>query len=316
MEDEIKVSINCITYNHENYVEDAIQSFLMQKTNFKYEVLIHDDASTDSTADIIRNYQKKYPDIIKPILQNENQFSKGVKQLDYIYNYKRAKGKYIAICEGDDYWKDPYKLQKQVDYMESNPSCTLCTHAVDSIDSQSGEIIKLIRPSNSNDSIDISRFILGGGMFIGTNSILYRKEVLENPPKWYFDAPVGDYPLQIFLASKGDVYYIDKSMSVYRHNVPGSWSNRVYFSERRINHFREICKMLDAINEYTNYKYKKEIEIRKKNNLKDVILYGCNILLQNGRIDMMTTGKFKKFYNKLSEEEKIKLYTRFKDIKF
>ncbi|MCC3862836.1 glycosyltransferase [Terrisporobacter petrolearius] len=316
MEQEIKVSINCITYNHETYIEKAIQSFLMQKTNFKYEILIHDDASTDSTQKIIKKYEKEYPNIVKPLLQKENQWSKGVTKINYSFNHTRSNGKYIAICEGDDYWSDPYKLQKQIDYMESNPNCTLCTHAVARIDTQSEKITDIIRPSNSNSYIDTREFILGGGMFIGTNSIVYRKEALDNPPKWYFDAPVGDYPLQIFLASKGDVYYIDDVMSVYRVNVPGSWSNRVYFSPKRINHFKKISKMLDAINEYTDYKYNKEIETRKENNLKDVIFYGCSILMENGRIDKMTSGKFKKFYNMLRDEEKIALYVAAKEIKF
>ena len=315
MEQKIKVSINCITYNHETYIEKAIQSFLMQKTNFKYEILIHDDASTDSTQEIIKKYEKEYPNIVKPLLQKENQWSKGVKNINYLFNHTRSNGKYIAICEGDDYWSDPYKLQKQIDYMESNPNCTLCTHAVARIDTQSERIIDIIRPSNSNSYLDTREFILGGGMFIGTNSIIYRKETLDNPPKWYLDAPVGDYPLQIFLASKGDVYYIDEVMSVYRVNVPGSWSNRVYFSSKRINHFRKISKMLDEINEYTDYKYNKEIEIRKENNLKDVIFYGCSILMQNGRVDEMTSGKFKQFYNMLRGEEKIALYVAAKEIK-
>ena len=131
MNDEIKVSINCITYNHQEYIEEAIQSFLMQKTDFKYEILIHDDASTDSTQDIIRKYQEMYPDIIKPYFQKENQLSKGVRRINYKFNHTKSKGKYIALCEGDDYWTDPYKLQKQVDFMEENQNCTLCAHAVD-----------------------------------------------------------------------------------------------------------------------------------------------------------------------------------------
>lgn len=100
--DKLMVSICCITYNHEKYISEALESFLMQKTSFKYEILIHDDASTDNTAKIIREYEKKFPEIIKPIYQIENQYSKGNK-INLVYNFPRAKGKYIAICEGDDY---------------------------------------------------------------------------------------------------------------------------------------------------------------------------------------------------------------------
>ena len=106
---DILVSICCITYNHEDYIADAIEGFLMQKTDFKYEVLIHDDASTDRTAEIIRKYERKFPNLIKPIYQTENQHSKGIKVGKY--NIERALGKYIALCEGDDYWVDPCKLQ-------------------------------------------------------------------------------------------------------------------------------------------------------------------------------------------------------------
>lgn len=108
------VSIDFITYNHEAYIRDALEGFLMQKTNFTFEVLIHDDASTDQTANIIQEYEKKYPDIIKPIYQTENQYSKGVEITTQI-QFPHARGKYIALCKGDDYRKDHFKLQKQVD---------------------------------------------------------------------------------------------------------------------------------------------------------------------------------------------------------
>ena len=118
--DEIPlVSISCITYNHKQYIRDAIEGFLMQITNFPVEILIHDDASTDGTAEIIREYEKQYPWLIKPVYQTENQYSKHNGIISKI-QYVRALGKYIAFCEGDDYWTDPYKLQKMVDFLESN----------------------------------------------------------------------------------------------------------------------------------------------------------------------------------------------------
>ena len=117
-EKNIMVSICCITYNQEKYIKDAIEGFLMQKTNFLFEIIIHDDASTDKTADIIREYQQKYPDKIRTILQKENQYKKGVRNSYTVF--KEAKGKYIAFCEGDDYWIDENKLQKQVNYMEEH----------------------------------------------------------------------------------------------------------------------------------------------------------------------------------------------------
>ena len=122
---DVMVSICCATYNHAPCIRQCLEGFVMQRTNFKFEVLIHDDASTDGTADIIREYEAKYPSIIKPIYQTENQYSKGMS-ISATFNWPRAKGKYIAQCEGDDYWIDPLKLQKQVDLLESNINCSLC----------------------------------------------------------------------------------------------------------------------------------------------------------------------------------------------
>jgi len=119
------VSIDCITYNHKQYIRDAIEGFLMQITNFPVEILIHDDASTDGTAEIIREYEKQYPWLIKPVYQTENQYSKHNGIISKI-QYARARGKYLAFCEGDDYWTDPYKLQKQVDFLESNVWVDIC----------------------------------------------------------------------------------------------------------------------------------------------------------------------------------------------
>ena len=119
---EIVVSTYCLAYNHEKFIRDALEGFVSQKTNFRYEVLVHDDASTDGTARIIREYEEKYPDIIKPIYQKENQYSKGIDIVGTIIT-PRLKGTYIAICEGDDYWTDPEKLQRQVDILEAMPSC-------------------------------------------------------------------------------------------------------------------------------------------------------------------------------------------------
>lgn len=124
-DENILVSINTLTYNHEKYIAQCIEGILMQKTNFAFELLIHDDASTDNTAAIIKEYEKKYPKIIKPIYQTENQWSKGIKN-SATYQYPRAKGKYIAICEGDDYWIGENKLQMQVDFLENNPEYGMC----------------------------------------------------------------------------------------------------------------------------------------------------------------------------------------------
>ena len=119
------VSIKCFVYNHEPYLRQCLDGFVMQKTNFKFEAIVHDDASTDGSAAIIREYAEKYSDIIKPILETENQYSKKDGSLQNIID-AQVLGKYIAICEGDDYWIDPNKLQMQVDFLEANPDYGMC----------------------------------------------------------------------------------------------------------------------------------------------------------------------------------------------
>lgn len=125
--DKPLVSIKCLVYNHAPFLRQCLDGFVMQKTNFRFEAIVHDDASTDGSAGIIREYAEKYPDIIKPIYENENQYSKRDGSLNRILN-KHLTGKYIAFCEGDDYWTDPCKLQKQVDFMETHPDFAVCTH--------------------------------------------------------------------------------------------------------------------------------------------------------------------------------------------
>ena len=123
------VSICCLTYNHAPFVRKCLDGFLMQKTTFPIEILIHDDCSTDGTDIIIQEYTEKYPDIIKPLFETENKYSNGYRgKMDITFNYSRAQGKYIASCEGDDYWTDPLKLQKQVDFMEANPEYSVTFH--------------------------------------------------------------------------------------------------------------------------------------------------------------------------------------------
>ena len=124
------VAIRCLVYNHEPYLRECLDGFVKQQTNFKFVAIVHDDASTDKSADIIREYEEKYPDIIKPIYETENQYSKQNGSLGQIVNtaIKATGAKYTALCEGDDYWTDPFKLQKQVDFLETNPRYSFCCH--------------------------------------------------------------------------------------------------------------------------------------------------------------------------------------------
>lgn len=152
------VSLCCTTYNHAPYIRKCLDGFLMQKTSFPIEILIYDDCSTDGNQEIIKEYEAKYPDLIFPIYATENQFSKGVV-VDF-FSYRRARGKYITMCEGDDYWTDPLKLQKQVDFMEANPEYSVCFHSLTNYNVYTGEYFettptKLMRERNAVEGMDI-----------------------------------------------------------------------------------------------------------------------------------------------------------------
>ena len=299
---DIMVSISCLTYNHEDYIEEAIESFLAQKTTFKYEILIHDDASTDRTTQIIKKYEKKYPGLIKPIYQTENQYSKKVKVPEF--NRKRAQGRYIAICEGDDYWIDPYKLQKQIEYMEKNSNCSACVHAAIKIDAETKRIVGEIRPGKKSRYYSIEEIIVGGGALFATNSIVYRNS-FKQLPEFYYKAPVGDYPLMIYLAIIGDVYYIDDYMSVYRIGIDNSWTKRNLENsiEKRINHFEEVEIMLNKISEYTNYKYKDTIQ-------RKIAIDKINQLILIKDLKDIKTQPLKEYYNSLNLVDKLKIYCK------
>ena len=308
MTDEIMVSICCITYNHEDYIADAIESFLKQKTNFKYEILIHDDASTDRTADIIRAYENKFPDIIKPIYQTENQFSKG-ECIDIIIE-KKAKGKYIADCEGDDYWTEEYKLQKQVDYMEKNPECTFCFSNAQVENQNNKNEKRLVIPwlsengkyfSGGNKKYSAGELQLLG--FIPTMSFLYPRRILENLPDWYFDAPAGDNALKLLATSYGYAYYMNEAMCTYRFNVAESVTTK--WKEETTQQTLERCngfiKMLNDFNEYTNKKYDNDIELSK-------LTWEVQQLLLIGNHEELKDTRFNKYLNLLSGPSKIKMY--------
>ena len=226
MENRVLVSICCITFNQESYIRDALEGFVNQKTNFKYEVLIHDDASTDKTADIIREYQEKYPEMIKPILQTENQYSKGLTNVSGTWNFPRAVkngSKYIAMCEGDDYWISADKLQKQVDYMESHPDCSLVFHSAKVEVQGSAVTERMMRPYKKTQVVSPEEIIDKRSGY-PTASLMFKTEMVKELPDFYNNAPIADIPLQLLSANLGYAYYMDEPMFVYRLGGAASWT--------------------------------------------------------------------------------------------
>ena len=252
------VSICCITYNHEKFIEDALKGFLIQKTDFPFEILIHDDASTDRTADIIRQYEKKYPNLIKPIYQKENQYSKGIR-INPTFNFPRAKGRYLALCEGDDYWIEPNKLQIQINEMEKYPEVDMSFHpAYEVINGERGLV--LAKHANRNKIFTLSEVIRGGGAFCPTASLIFRKEAVINLPEWFYkDAPVGDYFLQIFGARRGGALFINKIMSVYRRGHANSYTAMQKKDKKLKKKIEMRIVAMNKLNDFLDGKYEAEI---------------------------------------------------------
>lgn len=214
----IAVSICCQTYNHKDYIEEALESFLMQKTDFDFEILLRDDASTDGTAEICREYAHKYPDKIKLLAYTENQWQKGVRP--FKDNIKRAKGAYIAICEGDDYWTDPLKLQKQADFLEENEEYNICFSNVKIFEQAINKLIKDNRTREVEATTDISD--LAWGNYIHTPSVMLRNDFTI--PEWFKESPIGDWPLYMLALKDGKIKKLNEPTAVYRVHGCSYWS--------------------------------------------------------------------------------------------
>ena len=225
------VSILCTAYNHEQYIRSALESFVSQKTDFAFEVLVNDDASSDGTAAIIREFAEKYPEIIRPFYQVENQFSKGI---GYIYEnifYPKARGKYFAFCEGDDYWTDESKLQRQADFLESHPDYSACVHNTTLHFCNGSRPDELLIPSRGDHEVLYENVIRGPIDAYHTSSLMARREIITQTPDFYRAATAhgfADYAWALLLRLNGGIWFIDRSMSVYRlFSNQAAWTSGV-----------------------------------------------------------------------------------------
>lgn len=249
------VSVRCITYNHENYIAQALDSFIMQKTNFPFEIIVHDDASIDKTAEIIREYEKKYPLIVKPIYEEENQWSKPGNPLGKIVN-AALNGKYVAICEGDDYWIDENKLQMQVDFLENNPEYGMCYTKA----KQYNQSMQNFNKISVGADFDGFEDLLKNGNPIPALTTVYRKDLLDKYQKeiqpsnkgWL----MGDYPMWLYFAHESKIKFFDKETAVYR------------VLEESASHSTDINKMIKFeesvydIRQFYNQKFGLNLELK------------------------------------------------------
>lgn len=242
MKNKPKVSILCAAYNQKDYIKKTIDSFLMQKTNFEFEIIINDDASTDGTTQIIKDYHKKYPKLIKPIFQKENQYSKKDKfgSITERFLIPNSSGKYVAFCEGDDYWTDEFKLQKQFDFMENNPEFSVCFGKVSFLNND--EIFKdeheksYVSVFKNRSKFSIEDIIENN--FIATCSVMYRRKNFKKFPEWTKKMPFGDWWMHVMHAQSGKIKYINQPMAVYRIHKGGVWSSKtLLFRQKAIFDF-------------------------------------------------------------------------------
>lgn len=254
------VSIICDTFNHENYIRQCIDGFLMQKTDFAFEVLIHDDASSDGTADIIREYEAKYPEIIKPIYQTINQYSQKINIWEK-FQFPRANGKYIALCEGDDYWIDPLKLQKQVFFLEEHPNYSMCFHNAIKLYENIKNDIEVFNSYKGDYDLTIHDAI--HKWIVPTASIVALKEVITYYPKWLKQIYSGDYSTILSCIYAGKVRCLNQIMSVYRINFTGT-SMTATMLKKGIFMLEQKILLLDSFNKGTKGLYTDEVESKIK----------------------------------------------------
>ena len=281
------VAIKCITYNHEKYLADALEGFVMQKTNFPFVAIVHDDASTDGTAAILRQYAEKYPDIIKPIYETENQYSKHDGSLGRIMDEAVAAtgAKYIAMCEGDDYWIDPYKLQKQVDFLEAHEEYSVCVHTVQAVKAQTRQKERFVFPIEgllredvfTLDDLCRMEFYEMEWVF-QTSSFTYRNicaQYRSSAEMAYLNMfPMGDLPLLLCCLMLGKGYYIRDMMSCYRWESGGYMSARATNAEKNIKEKKQFLAAIVEFDKQTNYQYHKYILQRIKLTEYQCILSG------------------------------------------
>lgn len=252
--DKICVSIICTCFNHEEYINDSIEGFLNQVVNFNFEIIIHDDLSTDQSRRILESYRSKYPDKIKLLFPEKNQFSEYMCK-PIVNCLKIARGEFIALCEGDDYWLYPHKLQEQYDLLVENPSVSLCFSAAIEKNIISGEEKTICCYSTQNNTIDSRELIIGRGGYVPTASIFFRAEhslfIIENSAIW----PIGDFFIQSYLAMEGTVKYIPTATCVYRRCSTNSWTstqhNRKNLLKYSISMLKSIPLFFNQCNKYS-----------------------------------------------------------------
>lgn len=231
----IKVSVSITTYNHEKFIAEAIESVLMQETNFDYEIIIGEDDSSDKTREIVKTYKQKYPEKIRLFLNDRKNViyidGKPTGRWNFVNNLRHARGQYIALLDGDDYWTSPHKLQKQVDFLDRHSECSICFHNVEVFNEDTKEGTPFhgegLKPFHTIKDLAL-------GNFIPACSTMFRAGLFGEFPQWFYTMPVADWPLHLLNAQHGEIGYIDEILGVYRRHRGSIWSTKGPIDRHRI----------------------------------------------------------------------------------
>uniref|UniRef100_A0A831U039 Glycosyltransferase n=1 Tax=Geobacter metallireducens TaxID=28232 RepID=A0A831U039_GEOME len=247
----VKVSVLIITYNHEEYVAQAIESVLAQRADFDWEVVVGEDCSTDRTRDILLKYRDQFPERIRLLMPGKNQ---GM-MANFMATYAACRCEYVALLEGDDFWTSPLKLQKQVDFLEANANVAACFHNVRVVHEPATEkdelfLRKIPKPILSLEDVVTS-------FCIPTCSAMFRRSLVPELPSWFLDMPMGDWPLHVLLAERGSIAYLDDVLASYRVHGGGVWSG-----QKRLAILDATIRACRIINSYLGERFRRQLARR------------------------------------------------------
>jgi len=246
----MKLSVCLITYNHERFITQALESALAQKTNFEFEIVGGEDCSADHTRQILIEYQQRYPNQIRLVPPEKNL---GVNR-NFARTLRACRGQYIALLEGDDYWTSPTKLQEQVNFLDSREECAICFHAV-RVFHEDGNEAPRISPRFGHKKISTIEDLLGLGNFIPTCAAVFRNGLIKEFPEWFYTLRIADFSVHVLNAQYGKIGYINKVMGAYRIHSGGTFS-----AANTSGNAREVVRTYDYLNSYLDYKYDRTIK--------------------------------------------------------
>ena len=289
------VSVFCLAYNHEPYIARALDSMVCQKTDFAYEIFVHDDASTDRTAEILREYEARYPDKIRGYYETENQYYNPNLHITRDLLVPLSSGKYFAFCECDDSWEDPLKLQRQVDFLREHPDYTMCVHNAYNHVVGTDETEDKIYPAVTEDrDYDAGEIIRNGAGLFATNSFMIRREAYVDPPDCFKMQDLSDYTILMYAVFQGKIRCLKEVMSRHNEGIKDSWTVRIWNDpQNHIVHQKAMIGLLQAVDSFYNEKYHEAFADTVKAREADILWTEYNIALKANDREELKKEKYR-----------------------